>query len=142
MTPAQIEQAVLDAILGRLRPDGWRQSLYPYEALPRLDTQHVIHRSLAVAAIRTTALDARQPRGIGAPATTTVGARYVWLIPEGGEHKARQAALDAELQVVDAVMQTRLDVRWLGTPQRVALSDEHMLIETQFEISHLYPLGG
>ena len=140
VTPAQIEQAVLDAILEQLRPEGWRQSLYPFDVQPVLDSNQVIHRSLAVAAVRSTALDSRQPRGFGAPTQTLVAVRFTWRIPEGGEHRARQEALDAELAVVAAVMQTRLDVRWVGSPRRQALSPEHMLIETQFEITHVYPL--
>lgn len=141
MTPAQIEQTVADAILGRFDDQGWKHTFYPYEALPRLESWDDMHRCFAVAATRSTAIDARQPRSIGAPTMTTVGVRFFWLIREGAEHKDRRAALDAEVQLVNAVMQTRLDVRWAGTTQRVAVSEEHLLIETQFEITHIYPLG-
>lgn len=141
---ANIRQRVAAAIAANA--PGWVESPWPYPLFPGPEPAHILAQGYAVG-LSDTRMETRdrQNLSVGGFAATTVAVRFSRLVTVQDQVGEYDAALDAELVLVAAILEDRdlaASLRLDGTVMREIVAEgSAYLCELRFTCRHQYPLA-
>ena len=139
-TIRQRVSTVVDAV------SGFSESTTPHGVFGR-DPSSVLHLRYAVGCPRSTVVGGRQKGIDGALVRTTVAVTYAHRVKPKDQQSSYDAALDAEAEIIKAVMAdtgtlTELQISLAGVPSRqVDPAGEWILSEIEFQSLHILALA-
>jgi hypothetical protein len=147
LSPSAIRQRVetaLVAALGALVPVG-RKSSTTYDRFPMGDALDRTSHSFAVGLPRSASLPVRQLQAAGQiPTESSLGVRWTWLVKVDDQVASYDAALDRELVIVNAVLDTVGNRGpapvWLSADRKIIGDGTFLLGELLFTVFHGYPV--
>lgn len=107
LSPSDIRGRIATAIDTALAGSGWHESLYPYPLFPTggaEDSREHLHLGYAVGIGVTDTLAERQRIANGVYVRTEINVRYAYRLRVEGAVTDYDAAMDAELSLVAAIM--------------------------------------
>lgn len=124
----------------------WRESAYPFDRFPGLmgDTRDVEHHAFAVGILTPTTPMPGPQRPPGFVVETPVGVRWTSRVTGDGALDDYDAALDDEVAIVRAVLDTEptqaFNIRLTSIATRRVLADVPLYLgEARFLVQHHYP---
>lgn len=138
-----VRKRVQDRITTVLSGQGWRHSRYVPDLFGQ-DTDQIAPRSFAVGVSSSTPVGDRQRLPVGTVVRTQLVVRFAWRLRADNQLSDYDAALDAEEDVLAAVMSTDLNnlhIELDTIPSRTVSTDgDFFLGELQFISEHRLPL--
>lgn len=144
LSVSAVRQRVQLTIASALSGDGWRPSRFVPELFAR-DSDQISPRMYSVGVQSTRPIGDRQRATVGTVVETMVVVRFAWRLRADAQVADYDAALDAEAEVLEAVMATPLTdlhIRLDTIPQRRVFTDGAWFLgELLFRAEHRLALS-
>ncbi len=146
LKPSEIRQRVSAAVVAAL--PAWKASRYAYPMFPGNDAGLIEPRSFSVGVTSSAVVDqdGRQIPTRGALTETVASVRFTLRVRADASVADFDAALDAEVALVAAVLaldrDPEMDMRYRDTAARAITGDGTVYLgEIRFTVRHMYPLA-
>jgi len=139
LSVSDVRRRVQDRINTALSPQGWRPSRFVPDLFGK-DTDQIAPRVFSVGVGTSTPIGDRQRVAVGTVVETLLSVRFAWRIRADAQLTDYDAALDAEEDLLAAVMSTslvNLHIRLDSIPTRTVFSDGNWYMgELLFRTEH------